>query len=301
MDKHTLSDTPPVCDYTDSDYQQSFWEAGNRRYEDAVEKIALRRLFNRGGKLLIELGAGAGRNTRRYTGFDRVVLVDYSRTQLWQARERLGETPKYIYVAADIYKLPFTSGLFDGATMIRTLHHFADVPAAFREIRRVMAENGIFILEFANKRNLKAMARFLLRKQAWNPFDLQPVEFVELNFDFHPRYIWNELRVSGFDVEDRLAVSHFRADWFKRHIKHDLLVKLDASMQPIGRFSNLTPSVFTRLKAQGASPKPGPGQFFACPVCGCALPESGSSQTCPQCGHLWEYKDGIYEFRINPS
>jgi len=96
---------------------QPSWEAGNRRYEDAVEEIAIKRLLNRGGKLLIELGAGAGRNTERYTGFERVVLVDYSRTQLLQARERLGDTSKYIYVAADIYKLPFVAGLFDGANI----------------------------------------------------------------------------------------------------------------------------------------------------------------------------------------
>jgi len=301
MSENTPSDTPPVCDYTDSDYQQSFWEAGNRRYEDAVEEIAIKRLLNRGGKLLIELGAGAGRNTERYTGFERVVLVDYSRTQLLQARERLGDTSKYIYVAADIYKLPFVAGLFDGATMIRTLHHFSEVPAAFREIRRVMAENGIFILEFANKRNLKAIARYLLRKQDWNPFDLQPVEFVKLNYDFHPRYIWSQLQAADFAVEDRLAVSRFRADWFKRHIKHDLLVKMDAALQYFGRFSNTTPSVFTRLSAQGSSPTPAPGQFFACPACSCGLPENQASQVCPQCGHLWEYKDGIYEFRLNPS
>ncbi|HSN93897.1 MAG TPA: methyltransferase domain-containing protein [Anaerolineaceae bacterium] len=300
MNTNTPSDTPPVCDYTDSDYQQSFWESGNRRYEDAVEEIAIKRLLNRGGKLLIELGAGAGRNTKRYTGFDRVVLVDYSRTQLLQARERLGEASKYIYVAADIYKLPFVAGLFDGATMIRTLHHFSEVPSAFREVRRVMAESGLFILEFANKRNLKAIARYLLRKQDWNPFDLQPVEFVKLNYDFHPRYIWSQLQVSGFAVEDRLAVSRFRADWFKRHIKHDLLVKMDAALQFIGRFSNTTPSVFTRLSALGSSPIPAAGEFFACPACGQALPESQASLTCPQCGHAWEYKDGIYEFRLNP-
>ncbi len=301
MDSNTPSDTPPICDYTDSDYQQTFWEAGNRRYEDAVEEIALKRLFNHGGKLLIELGAGAGRNTRRYTGFDRVVLVDYSRTQLLQARDRLGDASKYIYVAADIYKLPFTAGLFDGATMIRTLHHLADVPAAFAEIRRVMAENGLFILEFANKRNLKAIARYLLRKQNWNPFSQQPVEFVKLNYDFHPRYIWSQLRATGFAIEDRLAVSRFRADWFKRRIRHELLVKMDATLQPIGRFSNSTPSVFARLSAQGPSPMPAPGQFFACPACGCGLPENHASLLCPQCGHLWEYKDGIYEFRLNPS
>ena len=29
--------TPPVCNYEESDYQESFWEHGNRAYEDAAE------------------------------------------------------------------------------------------------------------------------------------------------------------------------------------------------------------------------------------------------------------------------
>jgi len=128
--------TPPVCSYEGSDYQSRFWDSANRRYEDAVEAVALSKLFNRGGKLLLELGAGAGRNTPRYQNWDRIVLLDYSRTQLLQARERLGESSDFLYVAADIYKLPFVSGLFDGSTMIRTLHHMADPIQTMRSIRR---------------------------------------------------------------------------------------------------------------------------------------------------------------------
>ncbi|MHB8819157.1 MAG: class I SAM-dependent methyltransferase, partial [Bellilinea sp.] len=79
-------ETPPVCNYEGSDYQQSFWDQGGRAYEDAVEDVALRRLLPPSGRLMLELGAGAGRNTPRYHNFERVVLLDYSRTQLEQAR-----------------------------------------------------------------------------------------------------------------------------------------------------------------------------------------------------------------------
>ena len=102
MDQNTHSTTPPVCSYEGSDYQDSFWDTGTRRYEDAVEAVALKRLLNQPGKLMLELGAGAGRNTPRYADWQRVVLLDYSRTQLLQARERLGDSQRYVYVAADI-------------------------------------------------------------------------------------------------------------------------------------------------------------------------------------------------------
>jgi hypothetical protein len=70
------ADRPPVIDYEGSDYQTSFWELGGRAYEDQVEAVALQRLLPETGKLLLELGAGAGRNTPRYQGFERVVLLD---------------------------------------------------------------------------------------------------------------------------------------------------------------------------------------------------------------------------------
>ena len=87
---------PPVCDYEGSDYQTRFWEAGGREYEDRCEAIALKRLLPKSGKLLLELGAGAGRNTPRYNGFERVVLLDYSRPQLKQAQARLGASSRDI-------------------------------------------------------------------------------------------------------------------------------------------------------------------------------------------------------------
>jgi ubiquinone/menaquinone biosynthesis C-methylase UbiE len=168
---------PPVCSYEGSDYQTSFWEQGRRSYEDRVEAVALRRLLPNTGSLLLELGAGAGRNTSRYSGFDRVVLLDYSLTQLQQALQRLGHNERYIFVAADIYRLPFVDGLFDSATMIRTLHHMADAPQALRQVRRVLLPEAAFILEYASKHNLKAILRYLLRRQDWSPFSPQPVEF----------------------------------------------------------------------------------------------------------------------------
>src|SRR5512132_4642365 len=145
-----MSTTPPVCNYEGSDYQTSFWEKGGREYEDRTEAIALKRLLPPKGRLLLELGAGAGRNTPRYLGFDRIILLDYSRTQLEQAQQRLGKSDKYVYVAADVYRLPFIDGLFDAATMIRTLHHMADAPKALKQVKDVLGTGGVFILEYAN-------------------------------------------------------------------------------------------------------------------------------------------------------
>ncbi|TLN03116.1 class I SAM-dependent methyltransferase, partial [bacterium] len=212
-----MQSTPPVCDYTDSDYQTSFWDQGGRAYEDRAEAIALRRLLpSEGGQRLLELGAGAGRNTPRYTGYQRIVLLDYSETQLQQARQRLGDSERYTYVAADIYRLPFMPGSFDGATMIRTLHHMADAPRALEQVRQVLQPQSAFILEYANKRNLKSMLRYALRRQSWSPYAPEPVEFAALNFDFHPVTLRAWLKQVGFSIERTLTVSHFRIGIFKK-------------------------------------------------------------------------------------
>ena len=159
--------TTPVCDYEGSDYRTRFWENQGREYEDLTERIAINRMMPPTGDTLIEIGAGFGRLADEYRGYERVVLMDYSSTLLAEARERLGDDPKFIYVAADWYKMPFVDNLFDTLTQVRTIHHAADVPALFKQLNRIIRPNGNYILEFANKQNLKAMLRYALGKQEW--------------------------------------------------------------------------------------------------------------------------------------
>ncbi len=288
---------PPVCSYEGSDYQTSFWEQGGRAYEDQVEAVALRRLLPPGGKLLLELGAGAGRNTPRYQGFERVVLLDYSLTQLQQAAQRLGFSDRYLYVAADVYRLPFVDGLFDAATMIRTLHHMADAPLALRQVRRVVQPGAAFILEYANKHNVKAILRYWLGRQDWSPFTPEPVEFAALNFDFHPRAVQTWLKECGFALQRSLTVSHFRIGALKRLLPLRLLVGLDSLAQLTGNWWQLSPSVFTRNQALGETPVASPGAFFQCPDCSRALENQPKALVCGGCGKRWAVREGIYDFR----
>jgi ubiquinone/menaquinone biosynthesis C-methylase UbiE len=300
-----MTNTPPVCNYEGSDYQTSFWEQGGREYEDRAEAIALRRLLPESGKLMLELGAGAGRNTPRYAGFERIVVLDYSTTQLAQAQAKLGRDPqRYIYVAADIYRLPFRNCQFDAATMIRTLHHMADAPKALSQVRNVLQPNAVFILEFANKQNFKSILRYWLGRQDWNPFTLEPVEFVKLNFDFHPKAIRRWLEDLGFSIGKTLTVSHFRLGFLKRIIPAGLLAALDGLFQPTGAFLQFTPSVFVKAKVEdNDNGKVNEAslnwiELFKCPDCGSeTLEEKTDHVYCPVCKAQWSVNDGIYDFR----
>ncbi len=291
--------TPPVCNYEGSDYQTSFWEKGGRAYEDGCEAVALKRLLPPSGSHLLELGAGAGRNTPRYGGYRKVTLLDYSRTQLEQAKARLGSSVRYRYVAADIYRLPFVDGLFDGATMIRTLHHMMDAPLALAQVRRVLQPSSNFILEYANKRNIKSILRYWLRKQAWSPFTREQVEYLPLNFDFHPATVRSWMADAGFRIQRTLTVSHLRLGLLKRTLPTGLLVALDSLFSLTGNCWQLTPSVFLKAQANEKGKLAPEGAFFACPACSTPLEDTPPLLRCTNCGADFPVIDGIYDMRLN--
>ncbi len=298
--------TRPVCDYEDSDYRTRFWENQGRDYEDAVERIAIGRLLPPSGELLMDLGAGYGRLADMYDGYRRVVLFDFSRSQLEYARSQLGDD-RFIFVAGNFYHLPFVPGLFDTVNQVRVIHHAADAPAVFAQVRRVLRPVGTYLLEFASKQHLKAIGRYLLRRQEWSPFDREPVEFVELNFDFHPAWIVEKLVAAGFVAGRPLTVSHFRLPLIKRLIPNDWLVRLDSLAQHTGRWWQLTPSVFLRSRATADGPTAPGGAFFACPDCRVALPApqelwqglppADGELGCTGCGRGWPVSNGIHIFK----
>ena len=250
MTPNDLQTSPPVCDYEGSGYREDFWLNQGRDYEDRVERAVLRRLLPGQGRRVLEIGAGFGRLTNELAGTAGGAARLFA-SLLAEARARLGDE-RYTYVAADIYHMPFPPGVFDAATMIRVIHHIADVPVALNQIRAALAPSATFVLEYANKRNLKALVRHALGRQERDPNTLDPVEFVPLNFDFHPTYMQVAVRDAGFRVEARVPVSFFRLGVFKRLMPTGLLVGLDTLMQGTGLL--YAPSIFTRNTAIGGGP-----------------------------------------------
>jgi hypothetical protein len=94
--------------------------------------------------------------------------------------------------------------------MVRTLHHAVDAPSVLRGVSDILAPKGTFVLEFANKRNLKAIMRYVIGRQQWSPFNREPVEFAPLNFDFHPAWVQDQITYAGLQMRKRRAVSTFR-------------------------------------------------------------------------------------------
>ncbi len=294
-------DSRPICNYENSSYRTDFWEGQGRDYEDLAERAALQSLLPPSGQRLLDIGAGFGRLASLYEGYARVILLDYSLSQLAYARRQLGDD-RFIYVAADIYRLPLATNAVDTTVMVRVLHHLADVPLALEQVVRAIRPQGAFILEYANKRHLKNILRYALGRTApeANPFRREPYEFASLHYDFHPAWVDGQLERAGVTIERRLSVSLFRVGMLKRLFAAGFLARVDQALQSVTAPFTPAPSVFVRsaVRKTGRPEVVAAGQLFRCPSCAHEplVPVEGGV-SCPSCGATWPLQDGIYNFK----
>lgn len=292
------SQHPEIIDYEGSRYRTDFWENQGREYEDLAERAAIQRLLVPSGNIIMEAGAGFGRLAALYKGYNHVILLDYSLSLLKEAQKLWGHDPRFIFVAASIYNLPFVDNLLDALVMIRVIHHLQAPEQALRELARILQGEKQFVLEYANKRNLKAMVRYWLRRQDWSPFDQQPYEFVSLNYDFHPAWMSERIRDAGFVVDRELAVSHFRIGPVKNRVPATLLAHLDSVVSAPAAAVKLSPSVILSCRKDARNDER--VGFFQCPSCGGhVLDDEDSALVCTACAARWPVVEGIYDFRVS--
>ena len=229
---------------------------------------------------------------------ERSSCSDYSRSQLEYARARLGDE-RFIYVAADIYRLPLATNAVDTTVMVRVLHHLADVPAAFAQVARVTSPGGAYLLEFANKRHIKNMLRFALRRGV-NPFTPEPYEFSPLHFDFHPAWVMRQLQQAGFAPNSRRSVSLFRTRALKRIFSPRFLVWMDAGLQrPCAALApGPAPLCARAMPDKGPAALVARDALFCCPACGHEpLIIAAEYSTCAACKSQWPIENGIFVFK----
>jgi SAM-dependent methyltransferase len=244
----------PLATYEDLGYRDVFWAA--RAYEDECDRIALRALLPLSGGRLIEVGAGFGRLAGEYRGYESVVLLDSSEVHAAAAVEAVGGDPKYEVRLGDAAALPFPDGYFDVAVCVRVLHHFEDPVPVIHELGRVVRSGGVLVLEYANKRNLKAIARHLLGRQDWSPFEPGAVEYKPFHHDHAPVDMRRALHRAGLSTERMRAASLFRVPALTRLLPPHRLARLEGLLQePLGSVTP-GPSVFVLARRSGRPSRP---------------------------------------------
>jgi len=156
------------------------------------------------------------------------------------------------------------------------------------------------------------VARWLLGRQKWSPMDPTPVEFVKLNYDFHPAWMWKQFVDARLNVREQLAVSHFRTPLLKRTVPAAFLAKVDSWFFGAGGRYPLAPSVFVQVEAEQKSGEPNPHRdsadldladltsLFSCPACGeerTLQVERETQLSCQSCSKQYVKHDGIWDFK----
>ena len=235
------------ADYNGYDYEE-YWREHDRAYEDAADRMAIRKLLPLKMQNFVDIGGGYGRLADEYLGRAKnVTIFDYSKTELQQAKDKYGD--RIFTKAGDIYQLPFKDNTFDGMMMVRVSHHLEDLPAAMKEFYRILAPGGTFVIEIANKKTLPKMFRYWFKKSKINPFDKKPSLQKDTNMiNYHPKYAEELFAKTGFEVEKVLSVSNFRSTTLKKVFGAKALTKMENGAQQLLAGVRFAPSIYYRLK-----------------------------------------------------
>ncbi len=121
--------------------------------EELVEDAMRKAVGKKPVRLLLDLGAGAGRMLELFAPLaERAIGVDLSSAMLGVARGRLEQTGlRNVQLRqGDIYALPIERNCVDLAVMNQVLHYLDDPGRALREAARVLAPGGrLLVVDFA--------------------------------------------------------------------------------------------------------------------------------------------------------
>jgi SAM-dependent methyltransferase len=241
--------------YNDPSYNYlEYWEG--REYENAAEKMAIRRLL--AGKHFyhaVDIGGGYGRLSVILRKFaDTVTLAEPSRQQLDIAKEFLSDYPAIKRVLMQADNLDFSDASVDLITLIRVMHHLPDPTRELAEIARVLAPDGYAIVEVANYSHARHRLSYMLhhKKLPLQPVDMNSPEHQgedEVPFVNHnPHTVIKQLAAAGLKVERILSVSNLRSPGLKKIMPKRVMLAIEGILQPTLAHGYFGPSVFFLVK-----------------------------------------------------
>lgn len=231
-----------------------YWDG--RDYENESERIALKRLLKgRHFKHAADIGGGYGRLCIFLKDYaDRVTLAEPSQQQLDIGKDFLKNQKDIDMVLTQADDLKFKNNSLDLITMIRVMHHLPDPTAEFAEIKRVLTNDGYFVLEIANYSHAVNRLKHLVKgkKLPTEPVDIRSeknkkdseIAFVNHN----PKTVIKQLAHAGLKVEKILSVSNLRSPGLKKVLPRSVMLSIEKVMQPTVAKSFFGPSTFLLVK-----------------------------------------------------
>lgn len=238
-----------------------YWDG--RDYENAAERLAIQRLLKgKHFKHAADIGGGFGRLCIFLKDYaDKVTLAEPSQQQLDIAKKYLKDFPEIDRKLTQADDLKFKDKSLDLITMIRVMHHLPDPSAEFKEIKRVLTDDGSFILEIANYSHGRNRIKHLMKgkKLPTEPVDIRSQENRnedEIAFVNHnPKTVIKQLAHAGLKVDRILSVSNLRSPGLKKLVPMKAMLKVENILQPTLAKSFFGPSVFLLVKPAKTSHK----------------------------------------------
>jgi SAM-dependent methyltransferase len=194
------------------------------------------------GKIVLDAGCGNGRYS--YEAASRtdalIIGVDIGYGSVLSAMHNTRELSNVLIMQADLFNLPFKSGVVDSCFSNGVLMHTGDAAQAFREVARTLVSGGVFVAHVYNKLNpiwelndrllrmittrlsvqqnlnlARVLSDFAMRIENRNPEYLRKLNyFFKLLPTLHHMYDWYAAPVASHHSYDELA-EWFRASGFR--------------------------------------------------------------------------------------
>jgi len=240
--------------YDNYDYP-AYWTG--REYEHESEVMAIRAFLQKIPKIrtILEVGAGFGRLVPAYAfRAKKIILSDPSGKLLSLAR--LSYPQKYFsFIQTTALNLPkkIRRGSVDLVMCVRVIHHLEEIDQVIENFCATLKKRGYLILEFANKRHLKATVLEFFKGNFTFPIDIFPKDRRSLRsqrakslpfLNYHPDEVRRKLLECDFQILETRSVSNIRSPFLKRHLSTETLVSLERFLQKPLSYINFGPSIF---------------------------------------------------------
>jgi SAM-dependent methyltransferase len=128
------------------------------------------------GERILEVGAGPAtmwqKNLERVPPGCDITLTDFSPGMVEEARQNLrGSYPHFKLQVANVESLPFGDAGYDVVIANYMLYHAGDLPAALRELRRVLKPGGRLYAATLGRDHLAEIGELVRRFDPGNPYE----------------------------------------------------------------------------------------------------------------------------------
>lgn len=201
-------------------------EAIYRTADVVAQRERIRALLAlRPGERVLDVGSGPGMLAREMAEEvgerGRVTGVDLAQSMLDIAGARCAGLPSVSFERGDAKALPFADGTFDAAVVAQVYEYVDDIPAALRELRRVLAPGGRALVVDTDWHSI-----------LWHSADPDRMRRVLTAWDGHlahpvlPRTLTAALRSAGFEVVRREVFPMFNPEYDPDTYSHGMVAAI---------------------------------------------------------------------------